>query len=299
MAGRASGDVGIRGIVCGLLLIRLAMVAWILGKTDQLLLIYTRVRTVRYSIEGSRLGGECQAAVNICRSGAVSAGIRPLNPACVAHNPKPSTSTPDICYISSAHFPSYHFSPPDPMPQRALLRRARAGNRTVYGHGRGQHGRAKTRPSYYGPGGDKVLLHTHTKTVVSPHGPHGLLPCRVRAACQSLTSSTARLRNRITVPYSVLPRLRLPALRRAPSPHPHPHPRDAFACAGVAASSAAADDLTHTPTTTHSSDLHTVNGAHALALYAAPPHHLKLPPVLCDAAAVPPMPQPPYFPNPS
>jgi hypothetical protein len=39
---------------------------------------------------------------------------------------------------------------------------------------------------------------------VSPHGPHGSLPCRVRAACERLTSSTARLRNRITVPYSVL-----------------------------------------------------------------------------------------------
>ncbi|KAJ7806938.1 hypothetical protein B0H14DRAFT_2610107 [Mycena olivaceomarginata] len=33
----------------------------------------------------------------------------------------------------------------------------------------------------------------HKKTVVSPHGPHGSLPCRVRAACESLMSSTARL----------------------------------------------------------------------------------------------------------
>jgi hypothetical protein len=44
----------------------------------------------------------------------------------------------------------------------------------------------------------------HKKTVVSLHGPHGSLPCRVRAACESLTSSTARLRNRITVPYGAV-----------------------------------------------------------------------------------------------
>ncbi|KAJ7795331.1 hypothetical protein B0H14DRAFT_3554788 [Mycena olivaceomarginata] len=47
----------------------------------------------------------------------------------------------------------------------AAGRARRAGNRAVYGHGRGQHGRAKTRPSYYGPGGDRVLLHAHKKTV--------------------------------------------------------------------------------------------------------------------------------------
>ncbi|KAJ7800703.1 hypothetical protein B0H14DRAFT_2615968 [Mycena olivaceomarginata] len=92
---------------------------------------------------------------------------------------------------------------------------SRAGNRAVYGHGRGQHGRAKTQPSYYGPAparGTEIVglrvavtaVKRHKKTVVSPHGPHRSLPCRVRAACESLTGSTARLRNRITVPYSVL-----------------------------------------------------------------------------------------------
>jgi hypothetical protein len=87
---------------------------------------------------------------------------------------------------------------------------SRAGNHAVYGHSR-----AKTQPSYYGPaparGTETVGLRVavtavkrHKKTVVSPHGPHRSLPCRVRAACESLTGSMARLRNRITVPYSVL-----------------------------------------------------------------------------------------------